>query len=268
MISDYEANERRTGDEQETNAEQTGYLFVPLFNQFRRNVRRDFVKNESATWIPVECSLLVCYEFAACSLQTRYIFVAILLLCGMRGSDKIPADPRFLAKALAADVRTIKKSIRELVNANLLAEREKEKKIENTHAQKERETNGARVDSENLSEKNGHLSEFSLEECLKYVEACRAQGENITNPKGLATTLYENGRSDAFILATLYPERNREKETEIYGEPRKFTDEQCAVCFGSKMEVVEGRGARPCPNCKNERGHSTGKQPEGEKENE
>ena len=265
-MNKFEADEQQAGDEQATNAERTRTLFVPLFNQFRRNVRRDFVQNESATWIPVECSLLVCYEFAACSLQTRYIFVAILLLCGMRGSDKIPADPRFLAKALSADVRTIKKSIRELLDANLLAEREKDKKKEETRTQKEREPDAVRVDSENSVKTNGHLSEFSLEECLKYVETCRARGENITNPKGLATSLYESGRADAFILATLYPEKNREKEVEIYGEPRRFSDEPCAICYGSKMEVVSGKGARPCPNCKNERGQNTGKQPEGENE--
>jgi len=267
-MNKFDADEQRTGDEQGTNVKQTHSLFVPLFNQFRRNVRRDFVQNESATWIPVECSLLVCYEFAACSLQTRYIFVAILLLCGMRGSDKIPADPKFLAKALSADVRTIKKSISELLAANLLAEREIEKKKDETRTQKERETDAVRVNSENSQKTNGHLSEFSLEECLKYVETCRARGENITNPKGLATSLFESGRADAFILATLYPEKNREKEAEIYGDPRKFSDEPCAVCFGSKMEVVEGKGARPCPNYKNEKNHSTGKQPEGEMKNE
>ncbi len=122
------------------------------------------------------------------------------------------------------------------------------------------------VDLENSSKSNGHKSDFSLDECFKYVEICKAKGENITNPKGLATSLHKTGDSDAFILATLYPEKREETEREIYGEPRKFSDEPCAVCFGSKMEVVEGRGARHCPNCKNERGQSTGKQPEGENE--
>ena len=86
------------------------------------------------------------------------------------------------------------------------------------------------------------------------------------NRGDLANHLYKTGDADAFILATLYPERKEEAEREMYGEPRKFTDEPCVVCFGSKMEVVEGRGARPCPNCKNEKGHSTGKQPEGDEE--
>lgn len=128
------------------------------------------------------------------------------------------------------------------------------------------EEKAVRVNLENSSKTNGHRSQFSLEECLRYVQICETKGEPIKNAKGLANHLYKTGDADAFILATLYPERNREKEIEIYGEPRKFTDEPCAVCFGSKMEVVEGRGARPCLNCKNEKGHSTGKQPEGDEQ--
>lgn len=265
-MNDLEENVRQTGDESETNAEQTGYLFVPLFNRFRRNLRRDFVKNESATWIPVECSLLVCYEFAACSLQTRYIFVAILLLCGMRGSDKIPADPRFLAKALAADRRTVEKSIRELLGANLLAERKTDREKDERRTDREKEA-AAGAGSDNLSKTNGHRSQFSLEECLKYVQICETKGEKIISPKGLANHLYKTGDADAFILAALYPKKLEEAEREIYGEPRRFLDEPCRTCFGSKMEVVEGKGARPCPNCKNEKGHSTGREPEGENEN-
>jgi len=135
-------------------------------------------------------------------------------------------------------------------------------------ADDDREETAVHVNFENQAKTNGHLSQFSLDECLKYVRICEAKGEPIKNAKGLANHLFKTGDSDAFILATLYPEKREEAEREIYGEPRKFTDEQCAVCYGSKMEVVEGRGARPCPNCKNERGQSTGKQPQGEEENE
>ncbi len=148
--------------------------------------------------------------------------------------------------------------------------REEENRKEHNTTQRdalEKET-AVSVDSENSSQNNGHLSRFSLEECFKYVEICKSNGENITNPKGLATSLFENGKADAFILATLYPEENEKREIEIYGEPRQFSEEPCAVCFGSKMEVVKGFGARPCPNCKNEKGHATGKQPEGEKDDE
>jgi hypothetical protein len=134
-------------------------------------------------------------------------------------------------------------------------------------SQSPEEEKAVRVNFENQAKTNGHRSQFSLEECLKYVQICETKGEPIKNAKGLANHLYKTGDSDAFILATLYPERSREKEIEIYGEPKKFTDEPCLVCFGSKMEVVEGKGARPCPNCKNERGYSTGRQPEGVYEN-
>jgi hypothetical protein len=133
----------------------------------------------------------------------------------------------------------------------------------------EKEEKAVCVILENFPENgNGHRSEFSLEDCFAYVKICETKGEPVKNAKGLASHLYKTGEADAFILAALHPEKTREKEIEIYGEPRKFTDEPCSVCYGSKMEVVEGRGARNCPNCKNERGHSTGKQPEGVEENE
>ncbi len=132
----------------------------------------------------------------------------------------------------------------------------------------ENEETAVRVNFENSGKTNGNRSQFSLDECLKYVRICAREGEPVKNAKGLASHLYKTGDSDAFILATLYPEKRENAMREIYGEPRKFTEEPCAICFGSKMEVVSGRGARPCPNCKNEKGHSTGKQPEGEKENE
>lgn len=146
---------------------------------------------------------------------------------------------------------------------------EKRTHTEQTHAALSaddvKDEKAMRVNLENSAKTNGHISQFSLDECLRYVRICEAKGEPIKNPKGLANHLNKTGDSDAFILATLYPEKREEAEREIYGEPRKFTDEPCAVCFGSKMEVVEGRGARNCPNCKNERGQSTGKQPEKEK---
>jgi hypothetical protein len=144
--------------------------------------------------------------------------------------------------------------------------REEENRKEHNTTQRDtlEEETAVCVNSENSSQNNGHLSQFSLEECFKYVEICKSNGENIKNPKGLATSLFENGKADAFILATLYPEENEKREIEIYGEPKQFSEEPCAVCFGSKMEVVKGFGARPCPHCKNEKGHATGKQPKGD----
>jgi hypothetical protein len=33
--------------------------------------------------------------------------------------------------------------------------------------------------------------------------------------------------------------------------------------WSKKIIAGEGKGARSCPNCKNEKNHNTGKQPEG-----
>jgi len=104
-------------------------------------------------------------------------------------------------------------------------------------------------------------SQFSLSECLRYVNICIGKGEPIQNPKGLASHLYRTGESDPFILAVLYPAENAEREREFYGEPRPFSDEPCTVCFGAKMEIIPNKGARPCEHCRNERGQSTGKEP-------
>lgn len=115
---------------------------------------------------------------------------------------------------------------------------------------------------------NGHLSEFGLNDCLRYVERCQLEGQSITNPKGLATTLYQTGKADAFIRATLYPEQQAEVDKRIFGEPIQFSDEPCRVCFGAKMADADGRGFRACEHCRNERGKSTGFEPKGEMDDE
>jgi len=255
-------------------------LTVPLFNKFRAQVRREFAEDSAASWIPVECSLLIRYEFAACSLPTRYIFVAILLLCGLRGSDKVPANTRYLSNALAADERSIKKALAELIRANLLSEREQIERIDIKDTQTQTDEtlllsvnqfNPFKTENQNQNrdEKgnstNGHSSKFSIDECLQYVEQCRRNGDNITNAQGLARSLFQSGTSDSFILAALYPERLAEQQAqqtrEIYGEPVPFSDELCAVCFGAKMEIVKDKGARICEHCKDERGKPTGFEP-------
>ncbi|MGI8849350.1 MAG: hypothetical protein ACR2HT_04200 [Pyrinomonadaceae bacterium] len=262
-------------------------LIVPLFNKFRAQVRREFAADSAANWIPVECSLLIRYEFAACSLPTRYIFVAILLLCGLRGSDKIPANTRYLANALAADERAVKKALAELIRANLLSEIERFEREEMKDTQTQKEQSGVSVDfinsfEEKTENENGLLktvqatgsngnskrSQFTIEECLRYVEHCQSKGDEIKNAKALATNLFKSGEADSFILATLYPERLAEVEREQFGEPIGFTDSPCRVCFGAKMADADGKGFRKCEHCRDERGKSTGFEPKGETDDE
>ena len=107
----------------------------------------------------------------------------------------------------------------------------------------------------------GNLSSFTLAECLRYVDLCAAKGDNIRNPKGLATNLFQTGKSDAFIRAALFPDEQQKADLEIYGEPIRFTAEPCRVCFGAKMADAGGKGYRKCEHCRNERGIATGFEP-------
>lgn len=131
----------------------------------------------------------------------------------------------------------------------------------NHHAHTAHEPPAAVREETKITKTNGHLSEFSLAECLRYVEHCQTKGEQIKNPKGLATHLYKTGESDAFIRAALFPEHHEQKQLEQFGPPRKFTEMPCSICGGTKYETVEGKGARPCPHCINERGRRTGLEP-------
>lgn len=280
------ANVRHIRDERATNVRQVRYVYAPILQEFRAHTK----KNEARLWIPIETNLISRYEFAACSLPTRYIFVAIVLYCAGNGIDAIPLDAKFMSSVLVADSRTIEKSFEELLLKNLLVERkEREEKKEQTDRQDAHER-GVSVDDfnsfqnqdENKNENglskivdlipnlngNGKHSQFTIEECLKYVEACQAKGDSIQSPKALANHLSKTGDADAFILATLYPEQAAEVERETFGEPIAFTDVPCSVCFGARLADVDGRGHRKCEHCRDERGKSTGFEPKGERDDE
>jgi hypothetical protein len=267
---------------------QIRYTFAPLLQKFRQNLSKN-VADSPQTWLPIETSLLIRYEFAALSPQTRYVFLAILLYCGARGTDEVPMDVRFLANALAVDERLLKKSLDELEFSKLLLEREKERREKKHTEQTDGENeNGVvvggnfnsfsepKAEAENqtenkavfnksdsaVSNKPSHLSRFTMEECLKYAK----QSDGVKNPNALANNLYQTGNADAFIMAMLYPVDALAAERETFGDPTKFTDEPCSICFGAKMSDVDGKGYRKCVHCKDERGKSTGFEPKGESE--
>jgi len=266
----------RIRNESATNPQPIRHAFAPMLREFRAHTK----KNDARLWIPIETSLIFRYEFAALSPQTRYAFVAILLYCGANGIDEIPLDAKFMSSALIIDERTLRKSFDELLFNNLLQERKEREKEKKDTDRQERGGASVSVESQNLSQnedqsesengllkknsRNGHLSQFTIEECLRYVEKETIGGAKIQNGKALASHLFKSGEGDSFILAALYPERAIAAEKESFGEPIEFTDESCAVCFGAKLSDVDGKGFRACEHCKNERGKSTGKQPKGD----
>lgn len=273
-------------------------LFVPYLQESLDRMKYKFVKGDTQKWIPVPCSLLVRPEFVAQTTQTRYIFMSILLLCGALGSDEISANTKYLANVLAADERTVAKAIEELLFSNLLVEQNRkeenktEKKIkENNPTQQNAaaaavkdappetaaavcvDLNSFKQKTAKAPEKNapagdGHLSKFTLEQCLSYAQLCAFRGGNIKNPHGLAMSLYQTGKSDAYIRAELFPEEQEKADLETYGEPVCFSDQPCSKCFGAKMCDADGKGFQKCDNCRDERGKSTGLEPEGENKND
>lgn len=280
------ARSPRTPDEHATNAPPTRRAFVPIVREFRGHTR----KNEARLWIPIETNLIFRYEFAACSLQTRYIFVAIVLYCGGNRIEEIPLDAKFMASVLVADERTVEKSFGELLSKNLLQERkEREEKKKEAHTDRQEEIAPdarACVEPVNLFQdasgnenkgESGQLkiavaaganegskhSRFTPEECRRYAEACQSRGERIVSPNALAMHLYKTGEADAFILSTLYPERLAEIDAARLGAPVDFTDAPCAVCFGAKLADAGGKGFRKCEHCRDERGKATGYEPKG-----
>ena len=87
---------------------------------------------------------------------------------------------------------------------------------------------------------NGHKSKFTLEEIFRYVEICKKEGEPITNPAGLATSLYRTGSSDFLIEMKL--NRAQAKQTELLSaDERKQLLRFCPFCSGSGFDQ-----GRPC----------------------
>ena len=265
-------NVKNTPEKPEIPAESSRvrFAFVPTVREFRRHTKQ----NQARLWIPVETSLLVRYEFASCSLQTRYVFVAIVLYCGANGIEEIPLDAKFMSSVLVADERTVMRSLKELLGKKLLVEREQERK-EKTDRQPDKNgvvcvdspnlfqneaENQADLSKQDLPRKN--LSQFSIEECLKYVELCKSDGETVKSPKALANHLFKTGEADSFITATLYPAKQKEVDLQTFGEPRPFSAKPCSICYGAKMADVDDKGFRACQHCKNEKGKSTGFEPE------
>ncbi len=119
------------------------------------------------------------------------------------------------------------------------------------------------IENGKANHSNGNnQSKFSIEECKRYVELEIKDGATIQNANALAMKLFKTGQSDAFIFNKLFPKEAAVFAAQSYGEAIEFSDEPCSVCFGAKMADADGKGHRACLHCKNERGKSTGYEPE------
>lgn len=266
---------------------QKRYLCVRNFDALQ------MYKDRNPIWIKLYCSILDDYEFAQIPDETKFHAVGLMLLAS-RLNNRFPEDEPWLRQKINANSEINLKLLLEIgFLVPIKGSRSNEKKTfnackslkkqgksvtqnknlrsveQNTTEENITEHNttehaaAVSVDSENFSQNgfNGHKSKFSIEECFQYVGICQTKGEDIKNPKGLANHIYKTGEADAFILATLYPDKQSEVEKIRYGEPRQFSDKPCKVCFGAKMADANGKGFRKCEHCRDEKGISTGFEP-------
>lgn len=101
-------------------------------------------------------------------------------------------------------------------------------------------------------------SRFSYRECVDYAKHLKARGQlvggrRIENPGGLARAFHREGTADDEIENYLRPPPAPAR--------REFASEPCPSCLGTKTQSVEGKGARPCPDCVDEQGRRTGLKP-------
>lgn len=89
----------------------------------------------------------------------------------------------------------------------------KEKNIETAAAEK--------IAAATTEIKNGHLSKFSREEILRYLDIRIKSGEEIPTPHKLANWMYQTGEYDVFIRAILYPETESEEIAEDFKEKER-----------------------------------------------
>jgi len=73
-------------------------------------------------------------------------------------------------------------------------------------SEKKSETKIVSATTTAADETNGHKSQFSIEDCLRYIEIRIERGERIETPHKLARWCWQTGEYDLFIAAVLYPE--------------------------------------------------------------
>lgn len=251
------------------------YLRIRNFERYQS----EKMKNQPL-WVQIWTKTLLNYEFQQLPDAAKWHFIGLILLAAQTG-NRFPNNPAWLAEKIGAsseiDIDLLLKSRHLEGCKRLILNSRAEKKTKSSGSPEQNKAEQSRTEQtkahtdtkqepDTETEADGKVScvclgKFPLEDYLRYVERCRAKGQRIDSPEGLAIKLHRSGEADALVEAVLYPERFEEKEAARFGKPREFTDANCSHCYGSKMEVVEGKGARPCAHCIDERGRRTGFEP-------
>jgi hypothetical protein len=153
-------------------------LFCPHFAQNHSSN----IENKSLSYVKIETSMQLSYGFVASSLQSRGVFVSILLVCGVTGSAYIPLNHSYLARVLSCDARTLKNCLTELLqNGLLLLEREKER-IDSLEREASETASQMRKKAKNASQKKEHGEIYSCNFCKGSKEMLNGQNRIIVCP--------------------------------------------------------------------------------------
>lgn len=255
-------------------------------------------KDRNPPWVKLHGELLDDYEFQQLPLPARYLFLHLTWLAS-KTDNKIPNDGAWIAGRLGADASA--GADLELLHregwleawapragesyapgeqldlpepappanpsappasggaSTLLASRYQVASAETeAEAQQHTEADTGAASAARPCEccQKKVLSRFTFDDALRLARRWQREGRlvggrRIENPGGLARTLHQEGTADAEIAELLRPPP----------PAREFTGEPCPSCYGTKMQTVAGKGARPCPDCVDERGQRTGKKP-------
>ncbi len=216
---------------------------IPLLDVLHSSMRR----GEPLKYFRLPSNLILSPKFLQLSDKAQANF---LRLCCVYAQNGLQLDAK-VARKLIKSVRIFNEiEASELVIVNNYKDlSESDKGLEretDRHTDRESKTRVLRLVTK---------SDFSLADCLKYVELCQSSGDDIKNARALARTIHRDGSADDLIRATL------PKTREPIAEKRLFTDEPCTICKGGKFHVVQGRGAKPCEHCLDEYGERTGYEP-------
>ncbi len=226
------------------------YLKVRNFEKFQH------YKQRNPPWIKIYSSMLDDYEFQQIADESKFHCVGLMLLAS-RLENVLPNDAFWLSHKIGAKTNI---DIDLLIEINFLEFAEttvKEKASPVLCVNDVEITQPKQPPINHEKPPTNHTSEFSMQDCLRYVET----QSGVKNKHGLATHLHKTGDSDYLILAKLYPERLQVEDEKRFGPKREFTNEPCTVCFGGGMANIDGKGTRKCEHCRDEKGKSRKKEP-------
>lgn len=266
------------------------------FYRIRDFERFQHYRDRALVWIKLYVDQLDAYEFLQLPDAMKYHVHALMLLAA-RAGNKIPNDARWVAARIGAtepvDLPTLfaagfleewrprpqdsyaqgeqlplptgDAALPATSNpaSNSLAGRP-QNAASNLLAQNRAEQSRGHTDTDTSPASAGRVcgccgvsvcSEFSRQEAEALVKRWKSEGRlvggrPINNVFGLARVLHREGTADDELRMLKHPPPRRE-----------FTDDPCPSCFGTKTQSVEGKGARPCPDCIDETGRRTGKRP-------